>query len=139
MLDVYVNGACASCLVDTGAVATILSKGIWDNLCSDQKQLNPVNLGYNLVGPQGTPLSLLGVGSVELRLGPHAYPADVIVAEALTADLILGRDFLKKHKCTVELGERDHLRLETGLTLPLGPRRAVERKRHLVWQSLPRR
>ena len=37
------------------------------------------------------------------------FPTRVLVAETITTDLILGRDFLKKHNCSVELGERNML------------------------------
>ena len=41
--------------------------------------------------------------------------------ETLTTDLIIGRDFLKQHRCSVELGERDQRRLtQVGIALPLG-------------------
>ena len=36
-------------------------------------------------------------------------------------DLVLGRDFLKKHQCSVELGERNFLCVnQSGLIIPLG-------------------
>ena len=121
VLKVTVNGVPTSCLVDTGAVSTILSKALWDKLDGGQKQLIPANLRHNLVGAQGTPLKVLGAGKVELQLGEQMYPANVIVAETLTTDLILGRDFLKQHQCSVELGEKDLLHLtKAGVTLSLG-------------------
>ena len=45
----------------------------------------------------------------------------MLIVETLTEDLILGRDFLKQHKCSVELGEQNLLRLtEAGITVALG-------------------
>ena len=121
VLKVTVNEVPTSCLVDTGAVSTILSKSLWDKLEGGRKQLIPANLQHNLVGAQGTPLIVLGAGKVELQLGGQVYPADVIVAETLTTDLILGRDFFKQHQCSVELGKKDLLHLtKAGVTLSLG-------------------
>ena len=58
---------------------------------------------------------------MKLRLGMQLFQARVIVVETLTLDLILGRDFLRQHKCSVELGEQNLLRLnEAGMTVALG-------------------
>ena len=118
ILDVHVNGVPASWLVDTGAASTILSKKIWDTLNTERKRLAP--LTCNLVDAQGTPLRLDGSAEVELQLGCRQFPVSVLIVESLTTDLILGRDFLKQHKCSVELGENDLPRLtKMGITLPL--------------------
>ena len=62
-----------------------------------------------------------GQADVKLQLGSQQFPVNVLVAEGLSVDLILGRDFLKKHQCSVELGERDFLRMnQSGLIIPLG-------------------
>ena len=58
---------------------------------------------------------------MKLQLGSQQFPVNILVAEGLSVDLILGRDFLKKHQCSVELGERDFLRVnQSGLLIPLG-------------------
>ena len=58
---------------------------------------------------------------MKLQLGSQQFPVNVLVAEGLSVDLILGRDFLKKHQCSVELGERYFLRVnQSGLIIPLG-------------------
>ena len=116
------NGVPANCLVDTGAVATILSKEIWDRMEGEQKPLVERSPSSNLVGVQGTPLELVGSGDVNLSLRQHTYPTRVLVAKSLTTDLIFGRDFLMQHKCTVELGEKSLLRLtKEGVALSFDP------------------
>ena len=126
-LEVRVNGVPASCLVDTGAVSTILSRKVWNKMSTEQKQLAPLDLQCNLVDAQGSPLKLDGLAEVELQLGCQRFPVNVLVAETLTTDLILGRDFLKQHQCSVELGERDLLRLnQAGVTLPLGSNKGCQ-------------
>ena len=42
-----------------------------------------------------------GQGKVELQLGMQVFQVCVMVVETLTEGLILGRDFLKKHNCSV--------------------------------------
>ena len=121
VLDVCVDGVPAGCLVDTGAVMTILSKRIWKKLSPEKRKLDPLEFQCNLVDAQGTPLKLDGRAQVKLQLGSQQFPAHVLVAEGLSVDLILGRDFLKKHQCSIELGEKDHLCLNrAGVTLPVG-------------------
>ena len=127
-LEVHVNGVPASCLVDTGAVSTILSRKVWSKLSTEQKRLAPLHLRRNLVDAQGSPLKLVGLAEVELELGSKRFPVSVLVAETLTTDLIIGRDFLKQHRCSVELGERDLLRLtQAGIALPLGSSKGCQR------------
>ena len=99
---VHVNGVPASRLVDTGAVSTTLLRKVWDTLNTERKRLLPLNLTCNLVDDQGAPLKLDGSAEVELC---RRFPVSVLIVESLTIDLILGGDFLKQHKCSVELGE----------------------------------
>ena len=89
VLEVQVNGVPASCLVNTGAVSTILSRRVWDKLSTERTQLAPVNLQCNLVDAQGVPLKLDGLAEVELQLGSQLIPVSVTMAETLTTDLIL--------------------------------------------------
>ena len=120
-LEVRVNGVPAHCLVDTGAVATILSRKVWKKLCPEQRKLDPIDLQCNLADAQGTLLKCNGRADVKLQLGSQQFPVNMLVAKGLSVDLILGRDFLKKHQCSVELGERDFLRVnQSGLLIPLG-------------------
>ena len=54
------------------------------------------------------------------------FPTRVLVAETITTDLILGRDFLKKHNCSVELGERNLLHFnQQGVKMSLESDRVV--------------
>ena len=52
-----------------------------------------------------------GQRKVELQLGMQVFQVCVIVVETLTEGLILGRDFLKKHNCSVKsyVGEQNLL------------------------------
>lgn len=59
------------------------------------KTLAPVNRQCNLVDAQGSSLNLIGSASIELQLGPQLYSVNALIAERLTTDLILGKDFLK--------------------------------------------
>ena len=110
ILEGLVNGVPANMLADTGAAVTVMSKEFWD-----RAKLGTVHLeetvGKKLVGVQETPLELHGTSQVEIELQGEKFTAKVIVAGSLTTDIILGRDFLKDHQCSIEMGQgRDTLR-----------------------------
>ena len=103
MLKVLVNGVSANILVDTGAAVTVLSKGMWDRSKGPGAHLQST-AERKLVGVQGTPLQLHGTARVQLELSPDKFWVEVIVADTPTADMILGRDFLRDQKCTIRMG-----------------------------------
>ena len=108
-------------LVDTGAAATVLAKEVWDKAKTSEAQLASPEQKTRLVGVQGSPLQLCGAAEVCLELGGETFPTKVIVANSLTTDVILGRDFLKAQQCTIELGEtRDVLHFkERGIAVAI--------------------
>ena len=120
VLNGRVNGVSASILVDTGAVTTVLSKAMWDHAKEPGAQLQSIT-DWRLVGVQGAPLRLHGSTYVQLELPPEAFQINVIVAETPTADVILGRDFLRSHRCIIEMGSTiDVLRVQSrGLAIPI--------------------
>ena len=77
--------------------------------------------GVGLVGVQGSPLQLHGSAQVQLQLEGETFLGKMIVADSLMSDVILGRDFLKTHQCTVELSKnKDVLRFkELGMVITL--------------------
>ena len=110
VLNGQINGVSVSILVDTGAAATVLSKDVWDLVNTDGAELEPVGVGVGLVGVQGSPLQLHGSTQQQLCVQGDVFPVKMIVADSLMSDVILGRDFLKTHQCTVDLSkDRDVL------------------------------
>ena len=103
VLNGQINGVSVSILVDTGAAATVLSKDVWDLVNTDGAELEPVGVG--LVGVQGSPLQLHGSTQQQLCVQGDVFPVKMIVADSVMTDVILGRDFLKTHQCTVDLSE----------------------------------
>lgn len=120
VLDGLVNGVPASILVDTGAATSVLNKGLWDKSKGSRSGLKGT-AGRKLVGVQGEPLELYGSACVEIQLANEEFPIEVMVAETPTADLILGRDFLRNQGCTIEMGEaNDTLHVKSrDLRLPI--------------------
>ena len=97
-----INGLPASILVDTGAAITVLSKCMWDRAKGDGAQIDSIS-GRRLVGVQGTPIPLHGKAHVLLGLSSEKFEVDAIVADTPTADVILGRDFLRTQQCLIEM------------------------------------
>lgn len=101
-----VNGVSANILVDTGAATTVLSKDMWDRSKERGAQLQGI-ADRKLVGVQGTPLHLHGSARIQLELPPEKFWISVIVADTPTADMILGRDFLRSQRCAIEMKDTD--------------------------------
>jgi hypothetical protein len=64
----------------------------------------------------GSPLQVFGQAKVDLNIRGKAFPADVLVVSPLTAEAILGLDFLQQQTVTIDLG---------GKELLIGPDREV--------------
>ena len=117
-LHVSVNETLASCLIDTGAAMSLISKQLWDRM-KEIKKTPPLNrVDHKLVGVQGVPLKLYGTMKVEVKFNgmEKMYPVEVQVAESITTDIILGRDFLQENHCNVKLGEHNQLHFTTEKT-----------------------
>ena len=100
----------------------MLSKDVWDLVNTDGAELEPVGVGVGLVGVQGSPLQLHGSTQQQLCVQGDVFPVKMIVANSLMSDVILGRDFLKTHQCTVDLSkDKDVLHFkERGVVVALG-------------------
>ena len=97
-----VNEYSVNILIDTCAAATIVSGKVWEIIRSPGAELTSAT-GKKLVGVQGTPLKLNGMTHIDIELCSEKFSSDVIVADFFATDNILGRDFLKAHKCIIEM------------------------------------
>ena len=100
-----VNGVKASFVVDTGAAITLLDKKLWDKVNTAGQVLSPWT-GPPLVGVEGTRLETWGTATTEITLAGEMFQFPVLVASSLTADAILGMDFLNDNKCTLEMANK---------------------------------
>ena len=108
MIKGLVNSIPANILLDTGAAATVLSKSMWDRSKNHDAQLRCV-ADRRLVSVQGTPLHLHGSASIQLELPPETFNITAVVADTPTADVILGRDFLRRQNCTIEMKDSNDI------------------------------
>ena len=100
-----VKGVQASFVVDTGAVVTLLDKTLWDKVNTTGQVLSTWT-GPPLVRVEGTRLVMWGTTTTEIAFAGEIFQFPVLVASSLTADAILGMDFLDANKCTLEMANK---------------------------------
>ena len=101
-----------SFLLDTGAAVTLLRKDAWDRVSRGNKispLLKPCP-NVKLVSADGSPLEVHGSASLTLQINGKGVPMDVVIVSSLTSEGILGLDFLKKQRASIDLEtEKLHL------------------------------
>ena len=100
-----VNGVQASFVVDTGAAVTLLDKTLWDKVNNAGQALSTWT-GLPLVGVESTRLETWGTATIEITFSGETFKFPVLVASSLTADAILGMDFLDENECTLEMANK---------------------------------
>ncbi|KAL5477031.1 hypothetical protein EMCRGX_G023770 [Ephydatia muelleri] len=109
----FLEGHRTKMLVDTGSAVTIIRRDIWDGI--SRKQLEtPVRA---VLAANGNEISLSGQGDVLVQVGDLSVRHNVLVADCLTQDCILGSDFLLLHGCVIDL--HNHSLLVKGKVVPL--------------------
>ena len=100
-----IKGISAQFLVDTGAAASLLSKQVWNKITKSQDvSLEPV-IGKNLIGVDGSPLTIIGAAYVQVTFELQQFNVCFLVADSLTTEAILGRDFLSNNNCVIDVGK----------------------------------
>lgn len=102
----HMNGMPTSFLVDTGAAVTLVQEETWDRIKQHlEGDLRPWG-GKELVSVDGTPLQVYGSATVEIVLESTQFLlSNIIVVSPLTTSVILGVDFLRRHRVRVDLGK----------------------------------
>ena len=104
-------GFTVNCLVDTGAAISVISTEFLHKSHEGRKlklkdsQIKTVNT------VSGEQLAVLGQVSVPIKIQSNLYECEAHVISNLGYDLVLGRDFLRKTKAVINLGDNT-LRLQ---------------------------
>ena len=102
-LPCKINNHSASLILDTGAAVSLISSDLWRAATlGDISQLDSWD-GEQLIGVDGSPLSVAGTARVELTLEHKKVFVTMLVVDSLTAEGIIGIDFLKNHKCIIDI------------------------------------
>ena len=92
-------------MIDTGAAVTLLDKTLWDKVNTTGQVLSTWT-GPPLVGVECTRLETWGTTTAEITFAGETFQFPVLVASSLTADAILGMDFLDANQCTLEMANK---------------------------------
>ena len=104
---------------------TLMSQDVWKEVTCGGI-LEPW-FGSPLVGAVGTPLDALGTARVSLLINfssacSKSFQVGVVVVSGLTADVILGLDFLLANDCTIDAGQSKLNFPHENLSVTLGAR-----------------
>jgi len=90
-------------MIDTGASVSLIREDVWSGITAGQdKHLEAWN--KNLVGVEGSPLSVQGVTTLDITLAGIVVRSDILVANTLSAEAIMGLDFLESNGCVINTG-----------------------------------
>ena len=101
-----IEGIPAKFLVDTGASTLVLAKTIWDRLNQGNNDW-PITAvpSKKLVSVEGSPLKVIGAVHLSIVLEQQQFNVNFFVADSLTTEAILGRDFLRDNHCIIDVGK----------------------------------
>ena len=113
-----IRGIPARFLVDTGAAASILSKHVWNKVAKLEESLDMVT-GKTLMGVEGSPLNIIGAVHLHVIFEKQQFTVFFLVADSLTAEAILERDFLRHNNYVIDVGKNLITFGNVGVTLKL--------------------
>ena len=88
------------CLIDTGATLTLVSTKVWDTI-KDTKPLD--NFDSSIVSASGNKLNTMGKTRVCFEINDTSCAMDVVIAEKMDVDVIMGLDFMIAHSVKVDI------------------------------------
>ena len=100
-MNVYINNTPFSALVDTGSTHSILKFN---------KQLEPFLVTSEvdcLKVANSQKIDVLGKCSKNIKIGNISEPFEFLVCKNISIPVVIGMDFLKKHKCVIDLTENE--------------------------------
>ena len=115
-LEGTVNLTPTSFVLDTGAAVTLLRLDHWNQ--TETTQLKPWD-GANLISANGSPITVHGTVTVVLNFAGVNFPTQVVVVDGLTAEAILGLDFLEAHECIIHIEKKLLMLPKHNVSLPL--------------------
>lgn len=103
-VQAFLNGTPASCLIDTGATLSILSTQVWERMHNKQTL---ESYQCNILSASGTELDVKGKTQITININEINCHMDVIVADIVDGDAILGLDFMKTNNVVINVCENE--------------------------------
>jgi hypothetical protein len=100
-LHCKINNLRVSLMIDTGAAVSLIDSEVWNKCAS--RPIRNLGTGEQIVGVDGSPLSVRGTTDVEMTLEDKNFYVQVLVVDSLTVDGILGIDFLRDYQCIINI------------------------------------
>ena len=113
-----VAGVPTSFMLDIGAAVTLLQEDRWKEVKNVDAKLEAWQ-GPRLIGADGTPIPVMGQVSTEVTLAGKTFTQSMAIVHSLATEGILGMDFFKESKCTIDVGKGLQHTTARGVTLPL--------------------
>lgn len=92
-------------MLDTGAAVSLLDINVWNSV-KGETTLSPWDCP-GLVGVAGTPLQVNGTTELQVNFGGGRYLMNVIMADSLRTEAILGLDFLDTHQGIIDVSHQN--------------------------------
>ena len=94
--------------MDTGSAVTIIHRGLWERGrgAAGHRSTLQQAAGGPIVVANGESLSILGQTTSRIHVAGEEYTHDVLVADDVSQDCLLGADFLASHQFVIDLGSR---------------------------------
>ena len=93
-----------SYLIDTGAGVSLLWGGDCDRIRPNDRKLNFVTAHW-LVRVDGILINVQGSALIQFLISGMEFEHEFIIADHITAEVILGLDFLEANKCVLDLSK----------------------------------
>ena len=98
----FMNGQLVTCLIDTGATLTIISRKVWEGMVRRTSELT--SFGQVISTASGNPIDVCGRTTVRLRIAETHCVMEIIVAD-IENEAILGLDFLRELSCRIDVAK----------------------------------
>ena len=104
-------------LVDTGAAVTVISERFFHDVLRVNYALTQKQLFDSIKTANGGTVPVSGTASFGISIGQCDYVCDAIVVPNLSYNVVLGRDFLHKHRAVIDVGHEKVTFSENNTTL----------------------
>ena len=95
----WVGNVAIDMLLDTGSAVTLIHKRLLDRVDKGKRMYEAKE---RVISANGQPLQILGTCQVRIRLGGINTYHNVLVANDITQDCLIGVDFLAKNNCLID-------------------------------------